>query len=141
MAIERRNPLPAGDYWLDLFKFEQDDQWARFDRWLSENRGKAGIITVEDNDDAEPPHRWVKFRVKGPELPPQPGLGFPTIITQDKPINTSDDTVQKPDVEDLDAGPAEKAAWAAFIGGGLVLTTILAVSIASVVKAGKAAKD
>jgi hypothetical protein len=52
-------------------------------------------------------------------------------------IQTSEDTIQAPRVEDLDDHPLESAGKLLIIGGGLLLGVLLLSNVASLVKAFK----
>lgn len=135
MALEKRSPLPIGRYWVDLFKFPDNDQWAIFDQWLRENRELVGVERAEIFD-SDPPRQWVLFNVTGGAggqfLPEWVGIGFPSIAEPE--IKTSDDTVQKPDVSELPASPLENMGKVLLVGGGLLLAAVALTSGASIIK-------
>lgn len=99
MAIERRNPLPVGRYWVDVF----EPDMAGFREWLASHRGERIYVERSSlHEDqlgpggslfSEPQVReWVLFRVLHPV--PWQGPGYPTIATEG--IDHSSDTVQRP---------------------------------------------
>jgi hypothetical protein len=100
VAVERRNPLPVGRYWIDLF----GDKRQVFTDWQRQNRDTVKVRETEDHPDESPPHTFFIFEVLGPDASGQLGaphfpdeLGFPNIATAD--IQSEQDTVSKPDVE------------------------------------------
>jgi len=142
-ALERRNPLPVGRYWIDIF----DDGKSAWDAWLataniatdpttySGPSDRVQVIKEEyyppfvGSDENEYPGRyWMLFKV----VQPTPWtiankVGWPN--TAPTNINTSDDTVQKPDPNDArtdwlpDVSPLGKIAIA---GGGILVVAVLA---------------
>jgi hypothetical protein len=103
MAIERRNPLPPGRYWVDTFEPKRTD----FRVWLDKN---AEYVHVENRKEyLDPPGTWYLFSVSEPVHWDGPGL--PTIATEE--IQSHEDTAQKPPpepsgLEQIEAG-IEKA--------------------------------
>lgn len=85
-AIERRNPLPAGSYWVDVFA--QD--LPAFQSWLSANSGSVRVTSTE-HFDSDPPRDWFAFTVTSPVQWNGPGL--PTISQGE---TTSAETSQRP---------------------------------------------
>lgn len=102
MSLERRNPLPPGFYWQDVFA----DKLAAFQDWLRRNASTvkvtktvhrqetprlddAGVITYADK---YPSSDWFLFQVLSPTN--WEGPGFPTISTAS---TNADDTSQRPD--------------------------------------------
>lgn len=112
-AIERRNPLPVGTYWIDVF--EKD--FVSFDAWLKAMTVPkfVKVLAVEDvaKDDSlllsaatlgvlgspRVIQRWYLFRVDVPNVVFWQGPGIPTIATPD--VHTASDTVQRPNVSDM----------------------------------------
>lgn len=94
MALERRNPLPPGLYWLDVF----GDNRAKFEAWRKLNASLVRVVTSESFD-SEPPRDWVKLEVLSPAPWDARTFGFPTIIKPGEPVNSSGDTVQRPPPE------------------------------------------
>jgi hypothetical protein len=99
-GVERRNPLPPGRYWVDVFQSKS----AAFNAWLARNKTAVKVESTEsfpgDLDNAYESRDWVLFRVLSPA--PWEGPGLPTVA--DASVKTSDDTVQKPPPE---KGPLE----------------------------------
>lgn len=108
MALERRQPLPPGRYWVDVVG---PDHVKLFDGWL---QAFAQHITIEEHEVTQPIQ-------SGPNLPPlRPGvewflfhtdaplvwfgsvLGFPTIATPE--VKTKADTQTVPVVPPLFGG-------------------------------------
>lgn len=117
MALERRNPLPVGRYWVDVF----EPEWQRFDSWLKLNAHFVKVHADELHDDEDPERRWILFEVLTPMLVGWLGPGLPTIA--DKSIQSSDDTVQKPTAG---LSLTEKALiGGAIIGGAVALKYLL----------------
>jgi hypothetical protein len=95
MAIERRNPLPVGKYWVDVFEPHIPD----FRMWLDKHEDSIKIEKQENfpfADGPYPPHNWYLFSVLSET--PWEGPGFPDIATEER---ESKDTA--------DRGPAEKS--------------------------------
>lgn len=91
MAIERRNPLPAGRYWIDVFDPKRND----FRVWLSQHKDQ---ITIEQTKEYLAEHgTWYLFTTH--EDIQWDGPGFPTIATEE--VHTQADTGEK--------GPPEKS--------------------------------
>ena len=90
MAQERRNPLPVGKYWVDVF----EPDWAMFTDWLDRNRGIVRVLVNETHSDETPKRVWYLFEVNGGPggefLPVWDGPGFPTIAGTG--ISSSQDT-------------------------------------------------
>ena len=68
MAIERRNPLPPGRYWVDVFDrigtagaFKGQNEQQAFRNWL---RAFAATVKVEvtETHDTDPPRDFYVFR-------------------------------------------------------------------------------
>lgn len=93
MAAERRNPIPAGWYWVDV----PDAQSHWFNAWLHNNRNTVDVHRTV----ARPAQsrEWILFEVTVPT--PQwsgPGVGFP----QQAPRGAStryEDTFDRPEPE------------------------------------------
>ena len=127
MSLERRNPVPKGLYWIDVF----DPNREAFAEWRAKNAGSVKVRVVESfgpspsplkafakeawvfapagpvglaiaavaraTDDSGVSRDWVLFEVLSPVQFDQRRFGFPTIA--DASIRASDDTVQRPDPE------------------------------------------
>jgi hypothetical protein len=92
-AIERRNPLPPGRYWVDVFASKE----AAFQNWLKAHKAEVQVIsseTFEPIDDYEG-RVWRLFKTTAPV--PWEGPGLPTIAGAD--VNSSADTAQRPPPE------------------------------------------
>lgn len=98
-TLERRNPLPPGSYWIDVFGLNIP----KFDNWLKAFSG-LGIHT-DANQQFEattiPARRtWYKFTYtplfEGAPVTWDTTFGFPTIA--DASIRSSEDTVSRPDL-------------------------------------------
>ena len=132
MPLERRSPLPKGLYWLDALGENQ----AAFRDWRSVHAAAVKVRTSESFPDPAPGREWLKFEVLSPVAWDARRFGFPNIIRPGEPINSSADTVQRPDpVKDpLDrlgdelssAGSAtiRLVQLAALLGGAIVVTNL-----------------
>ncbi len=134
-ALQRTSPLPLGTYWIDTFRTDAADRRAEFEAWASANSGVVKVLSRE-NFDSDPPRTWWLFKVTGGPtgqfLPTWDArrFGFPTIA--EAGVTTSDDTVQKPDVQDMSLaellgvtpGIASSLRTGAFILGGAIVAAI-----------------
>lgn len=144
--LVKKNPLPVGRYWIDVF----DNGYGTWNAWLvtanlqsdPTSYGAPGLrVSVEkdeyyepfehsETDEMQPGRHWILFNV----LEPTPWgdanatkIGWPNTAPQS--IQTSDDTVQKPDPNDArtdwlpDVGPLGKIAIA---GTGILVVAVLA---------------
>lgn len=117
MAMERRDPVPPGRYWITLKRSEMD-QWRE---WLIENSTKVSVVASEaqfvspdgwlwaarpeailpgtDGIIKTIAAEWILFDVKSPVK--WIGLGLPTIVTDPTVRSTTDViTAPAPEVED-----------------------------------------
>lgn len=95
--------IPPGRYWLDTF----GDKRQVFSDWLK-GKPEVKVETTEDEPDTSPPHTFTIFTIpKGVNNFNLEGLWFPTTqlgfpeiapIAGTNAVNSSDDTVQKPQV-------------------------------------------
>ena len=92
-AIERRNPLPIGRYWVDVF----DSKESAFQNWLKAHKAEVQVISAETFEpvDNYEGRVWRLFKVTAPVQWEGPGL--PTIAGPD--VNSSADTGQRPPKE------------------------------------------
>lgn len=107
MAIERRNPVPKGRYWVDIID-TKSYPGARlfFTAWLARNRGKVEVVQKESfgNLITGAPRDWYLFDVKIPVTWERgQGFGLPTIVRSAE--NPTAPVVTKP--EDTATRPAE----------------------------------
>ncbi len=114
-ALERRNPLPAGIYSVDL----RNDQVDEFRRW---QQGRSSVKVLKTNDDGQ--FSWMLFSVSSPTLWAQ-GIGFPEIakLSDEKPqaFEPTKDVLD----QIADALPSPAAALSSiyligFVGAGLL---------------------
>ncbi len=110
MAVERREPLPPGRYWIYILEDELGD----WDEWARAHSATVRVVATERKT-ALPSHApavmvtrpdlsiimdaagaWVLFDVLTPT--PWIGFGFPTIVT-DRSITQSSHVEQAPDPE------------------------------------------
>lgn len=105
MAVERRDPVPPGRYWIFLKK-EEMSVWAD---WTKLHSGAVKVVASETQfvtpegfiwaatptgDIIKDAHgEWVLFDVVAPV--PWVGFGFPTIVT-DPTIRSSTDVITAP---------------------------------------------
>lgn len=69
MALERRDPLPAGIYSVDL----RNDQVPTFRTW---QEGRSSVKVLKTNDNGQ--FSWILFSVSAPTVWAR-GIGFPSI--------------------------------------------------------------
>ncbi len=143
-ALERRNPLPPGRYWQDIFLRQAKDWNAWFPAPLAD-----GTLVVEKVERFTPDpwadgswlpggptgdlnvigdRTWVLFRITRPVAWPATKLGFPTIA--DQSVQASADTIQNPPVptpveEIRDALLDNVVKPALYIGGGYLVIKLL----------------
>lgn len=87
--LERRNPVPPGRYWLDVFP----PNIATITAWTRANKNVRVVST--EFFDTTPPRQWLMFDVASPVQFDQLTFGFPTVVKQapdvakdGKPIDT-----------------------------------------------------
>jgi len=129
VALERRRPLPAGRYWLDVFP-KNAIAWGAW----SEAMTKMGSATVEVTQhfeavDGAPAHDFVIFSTSSPNVAWEAaGLPSPTIAPAT--VTTSDDTVDKPPPEpgllDKLSSHAEGIATGAKVSLGIAVVVVIA---------------
>lgn len=90
MALERRNPLPAGRYWIDISK-----EPVPLGTWQGFLAAAKGFVHVDSTED-DPDFSWFLFTTSKPLVWPE-GIGAPTIA--DKSVKSRSDTVDRPDPE------------------------------------------
>jgi hypothetical protein len=88
MAQERRNPLPIGQYWVDVFAKDEE----AFNAWLFRHKDAVSVLRSESHPETDPPWNWMLFDVTSPVR--WDGPGFPTIS---KGETGSSDTAQRPE--------------------------------------------
>lgn len=121
--IERRNPLPPGRYWIDVF----DPHRRNFRDWLEKNS-----VTVEQSKEYEtstPLGTWYLFSTTEPIQ--WEGPGFPTIA--DQSVQSHDDTADKapPEkeglekIEEMVENAGSFLTLAAMAGGAFILYKII----------------
>lgn len=99
--MQRKNPLPKGRYWIDVFNRLAPQGIAAFEDWLKRNHDLVVVEKRESFGDVAllniPPNRvWYLFRVASEPGPifPQSTHGYPTIA--EDAVQKPDDTAQKP---------------------------------------------
>jgi hypothetical protein len=135
VAIERRNPLPVGRYWIDIFEFNS----TAWKTWLSVAGDSVRVEVTESHPTTSqegvdyPAREWFVFRVLRPVAwPKDAGLGLPTIA--DDSTSSSSDTVVRPDpeVDVTDSHPLDAALDAA---GSVARSVGTAITIVAAVVA------
>lgn len=109
MAIERRNPLPKGRYWVDII--DRTGEVLAFEIWLMKNADKLKLLKREDKgtttfstDYSGVRYSFFLFDVLDPvEWPRGKGWGFPSIAQSEfqptaPKIEKSEDTGSRPKV-------------------------------------------
>ena len=131
MTLERRDPLPAGRYWLDVFPANRD----AWDRW-SNAMDSVGSVTIEhtehfDADGGSPAHDFVIWSLTAPNVAYRAaGLPAPTIA--DVGVQTSSDTATRPpptpgvleQVEQTAASLGQSARVGLAVGGAVVVVGV-----------------
>lgn len=87
MAIERRQPLPVGRYWVVITGSNRD----LFNGWVKSQRGVLFVDATVDHPDFKPPVSWYLFHTTGPVVWPQV-FGFPNIAGPN--VHSEQDTIQ-----------------------------------------------
>lgn len=93
MALEKRNPVPPGVYWIDVW----GDNRAKFLEWTALPTIQVRKTRSYEAIDDWPARDWLLFEVVTPTAWPNlKGIGFPTIAP--KGLQTeAEDTAQRPD--------------------------------------------
>lgn len=115
MTIERRRPLPAGRYWIDVFESGRQlwETWSGVMMKLDHLK----VITTENFDavGGAEARQFIIFETNAETIGWPEKLGSPTIAAAN--VQSSADTVQRPDptpeIADQLAEAAKKAASAA----------------------------
>lgn len=134
MAIERRDPLPKGRYWIFLLEGE-DPQWQA---WVRAHASTVRVRVTERKERLESytpaifstrpdlsiimedGGTWVLFDVLAPT--PWVGLGFPTIV--DNPEIASSSQVEQAPPPEPELKPGDVIRTAAFAVGAIVLAAV-----------------
>lgn len=120
MAVERRNPLPKGSYWIDI---PPEDQKA-FDAW----RRNASVKTRATQRNSDDGWTWYRFDVTAPVA--WGGWGFPTI--SDPNVDDERDVKQlpppEPDWTDRLEGAISSAGTKTFVTIGVVALGVYAIN-------------
>lgn len=98
MALERRRPLPAGRYWLDVFP-KNATAWETWSSAMTKI-GSAKVEVTEHFDavDGAPAHDFVIFSTTT-ENAAWEAAGLPSPTIAPSSVTTSDDTATKPPPE------------------------------------------
>lgn len=124
-ALERRNPLPVGRYWIDIFEPKKEV----FYNWLRIASISVQVLATETREatDQWPASEWYLFETKQMLMWDIAGdVGWPTVAGPE--VKTSDDTVQKPKPEGLFKNPSFETK--VVIGGAALLLAAVAVGYA-----------
>jgi hypothetical protein len=114
MAIERRNPLPKGKYWVDIIDTPKvPGARLYFTAWLARNRGKVKVIKKEEFGAliTGKARDWYLFEVLEPVTwETDKGFGLPSqVMSFENPnapvVTSSADTATRPEPP---AGPLEQ---------------------------------
>ena len=117
MAVERRNPLPAGHYWLDL-----DAETAKsFDAWALEH-GASVEVTETDPDSGRV---FYVFKTSAEAPWDAKVMGFPEIVREGETVTGSGDVIQRPAPEPSGEERLHSYMALAALGAGLGLATYL----------------
>ena len=123
MALERRNPLPPGRYWIHL---DRDDA-PSFDAWRLSHKQEATIATSHDRESG---WTWYLFVTSAPLPWDAAAWGYPTVAGED--VRSETDVVQRPDPEPDFAERLERAADKAgrglLIGVGAIVVAALVLN-------------
>jgi hypothetical protein len=141
-GLERRNPIPAGRYWIDVIGTENIKAFFS----LMNEAQKLGVVQIENSEfqgttfdldtilqkiaGGGDPQAWVLFRVTGVGTISLDNtrFGYPTIATTN--IEHKDDTSQAPPTP---SGLSAVPMWL-WLGGGLVALVAVASIISDVSK-------
>lgn len=129
--IERRRPLPAGRYWIDVFP-KNKPRWEAYVAVMAQ-LGALGVEVTEHvpGIDGAPDHDFVIFQTDRELVWPDSEMGFaPNVATSE--VHSSDDTVQKPppsdpigDVQQLGKELVRGIVTAGVVAGGLLVVVSL----------------
>jgi hypothetical protein len=132
--LERANPLPPGQYWIDIFAPKQ----AAWDAWLAKAGASVHVAVTEqyegDEEAGYPSRTWYQFDVLSPVQWGNPlavELGWPNI---DKVTpKSSDDTVTKPSLDAFgnvdEPGEPSEWGWVKWaVGGTIVVAGLYSVA-------------
>ncbi len=129
MALERRRPLPAGRYWLDVFP-KNAIQWQTWSEAMTK-MGRAKVETTEHypSVDGAPEHDFVIFSVSSPNVAWE-AAGLPSPTIADANVTTSDDTATKPPPEPSALEQLGKTAEGLTTGLKVAVGVVVVVSVA-----------
>lgn len=108
MAVERRNPLPVGRYWIDVIDTRaRPGLRLRFAEWLGGNRSSVRVVRREQFGGllTGAPRDWYLFEVMSPVTwPATAGFGYPSIARSETAptapeVRQASDTAQMPPPE------------------------------------------
>ncbi len=129
MALERRNPVPVGRYWIDVQNSKTDE----FNGFLASHSKSIHTDTTEGDSSEEGGTTFYIFKVLTPVTWLPVNFGFPTIAGPE--VKSKSDTVQRPDLpknplDDLD-DTLSKLGSVAKIGLGILGLGLLAKYLGS----------
>lgn len=140
MAVERRDPVPPGRYWVFILP-KEEEQWAR---WVTANQATVRVVGVERKEKLEPyvpaifatrpdlsiimqdGGAWLLFDILQPT--PWVGLGFPTIVNSSS-VKSSSQVEQGEVVPSQGSGPADFATKIALGAAPWLLGAYLGVQL------------
>lgn len=108
MAIERRNPLPVGRYWVDIVETRAHPGLRiAFASWIARNRSTVRVVRREQFGGllTGAPRDWYLFDVAAlVDWPATAGFGFPSVVRSPSAptapeVRQASDTVQLPPPE------------------------------------------
>jgi hypothetical protein len=127
MPLERRRPLPAGRYWLDVF----DKDRRVWETWSTAMKAAGRLKITHTESFAEigdsKEHDFVIFETDAETVFFPEQLGSPNIAG--KEIQSSDDTLDRPDPMPDPIDQISQVASSAASGAKTVLTVGLGVAV------------
>lgn len=141
MAVERRDPVPPGRYWVFILP-KEEEQWAR---WVTANQATVRVIGVERKTKLEPyvpaifatrpdlsiimqdGGAWLLFDILAPT--PWVGLGLPTIVNSSSVKSSSQVEQGEVPPEPAGSGPTDFAAKIALGAAPWLLGAYLGVQL------------
>lgn len=99
MALERRDPIPPGIYWIDAIRrTPRGDAEEAFRRWRADHADRVIVRATEDHGE----YVWILFEVLAdvPRWSGDTGLGLPSRAPRGA-ATRREDTVQRPPPEKM----------------------------------------
>lgn len=97
-TLERRNPLPAGQYWVDVFglNIPKADRWFKAFSGLGVHVDSTQHFEATSLPEVRTWYKWTYTPLFDSPVIWDTSLGFPTVA--DSSITASSDTVSRPDL-------------------------------------------